>query len=97
MFSKNQHDTLPPTPQVPRAAVHLRMWKVLIIPQIPRPSDHNWEEKDGRLVATMTDQLPALEYSIEMSSRTCQKTHFVKGKFLCSVNGLTCTYLSHNL
>ena len=37
---------------------------MMFIPQKPRPSD---EEKDGRLIATMTDKVPAPEYSIERS------------------------------
>ena len=50
----------------------------MFIPQKPRPSD---EEKDGRLIATMTDKVPAPEYSIEICSRTCQRPTALEGHF----------------
>ena len=75
LFSKNQQDinTLPPTPDALKFHVQRSNYVC------------DWKENDGRLVATMTDQLPAPEYSIEMSSCTCQKTHlrevFVLGQW----------------
>ena len=61
LLSKNQHDTLSRTPDVlkfhvQRSNYYWALEGMLYILQIPRPSDHGWKDKDGRLVATMTDQ-----------------------------------------
>ena len=50
-------------------------------PESLSAADNGWEKKEGRLLAIMLDQLPAPEYSIEMSSCKCKKTKCIKGKF----------------
>lgn len=49
--------------------------------------------KEERLVAVMTDQLPAPKFSIEMNSCNCKKTQCVGNRCSCSRNGLRCTEL----
>ena len=103
LFVKNQQesDLLPPTPSalkfhVKRANYICGSWKSLckdFNPEIEDPTDNGWEECEGKLVAIMTDQLPAPEYSIELNSCKCKKTRCVKGKCSCSSNGLKCTDL----
>jgi hypothetical protein len=71
-------------------------WKLQISsfnPQISCPTHHGWEMKEERLVAVMTDQLPAPKFSIEMNSCNCKKTQCVGGRCSCSRNGLRCTEL----
>ena len=78
LFVKNQQesDLLPPTPSalkfhIKRANYICGVWKSLSLnfnPELEAPTDNGWEERDGKLVAIMTDQLPAPEYSIELNS-----------------------------
>ena len=103
LFSKHQQetDTLPPTPDalkfhIQRADYVCGIWKLQIYgfnPQIPCPTYHGWEMNEGKLVAVMTDQLPATKFSIEMNSCSCKKTQCVGGRCSCSSNGLRCTEL----
>ena len=72
------------------------LWKVQLLdfnPEVACPTLHGWQKVDGELQATMTDELPAPEYSLEMSSCGCKKTRCVTGRCQCSSNGLTCTDL----
>ena len=92
---------LPPTPgslkfHIQRANFITGLWKSLIRdfnPEFFDPLENGWEDREGRLFAIMTDQLPAPEYSIEMNSCSCKKTKCVKGKCGCSSHGLKCTDL----
>ena len=103
LFTKNQQesDQLPPTPSalkfhIQRANYICGLWKLLsnaFDPEIKSPTENGWEEKDGMLRATMTDQLPAPDYSLELNSCKCKKSKCVKGKCSCSANGLRCTDL----
>ena len=78
LFSKNQQesDLLPPTPDalkfhIQRVNYICGLWRSLSMdfnPELLSPADNGWEEKEGRLarlLAIMTDQLPAPEYSLK--------------------------------
>ena len=87
---------LPPTPaalkfHVLRANLITLTWKRLIVsldPTLPDLIGNGW---DNDLVPVMTDELPAPEFSLELTICKCKKTHCSNNQCSCRKHKFQCT------
>ena len=95
-----ENDALPPTAgalrfHILRSNYLALTWKRLSMsfdPELPDCTyEHGWNTEDGCTTAVMTDQLPAPEFSIELTSCHCKATHCSQNQCSCRRNHLRCT------
>ena len=102
LHSKFSEDSnaLPPTPaalkfHTQRANFIALTWKRSIIsldPTLPNLVGNGWD-KDS--VPIMTDELPAPEFSLELTICGCKKSHCANNQCSCRKNKLLCTEACH--
>ena len=72
-------------------------WKTLLLslnPNLPNMIGNGW---DSNLMPVMTDELPAPEFSLELTVCGCKKTHCINKQCSCFKLKLKCTDACHCL